>query len=76
MQACGVCYSDCYPVLGKLGAKFPVIPGHEVVGKVSLNHTSTAGCGVEVPLPRSHRVLLMVRDDPEWSRIRVLIFTV
>lgn len=33
-QACGVCYSDCYVVLGEFGAKYPTAPGHEVVGKV------------------------------------------
>lgn len=33
-QACGVCHSDTFTILGGLGATFPAVPGHEVVGKV------------------------------------------
>lgn len=33
-QACGVCYSDHYAVIGAFGATYPTSPGHEVVGKV------------------------------------------
>lgn len=37
-QACGVCHSDCFCVLGARGAIFPAIPGHEVIGKVRKPH--------------------------------------
>ena len=34
-QACGVCHSDSFSVNGVFGNAFPIVPGHEVVGKVS-----------------------------------------
>lgn len=40
IQACGVCHSDLCSVLGLIGCRFPAVPGHEVVGKVSTSHRS------------------------------------
>jgi D-arabinose 1-dehydrogenase-like Zn-dependent alcohol dehydrogenase len=34
VQACGVCHSDSISVHGAMGNRFPVVPGHEVVGLV------------------------------------------
>ncbi len=35
VQACGICHSDSFPVLGHWpGIAYPVIPGHEIVGIV------------------------------------------
>lgn len=36
VQACGVCFSDYATIEGEMGslAKFPLIPGHEVIGTV------------------------------------------
>lgn len=35
VHACGVCHSDSFPVLGAFpGLKYPVIPGHELVGVI------------------------------------------
>ncbi|CAN0332802.1 unnamed protein product, partial [Ectocarpus sp. 4 AP-2014] len=31
--ACGVCHSDSFSVNGAFGQSFPVVPGHEVIGK-------------------------------------------
>lgn len=33
-QACGVCHSDSFVQKGAFGNAFPIIPGHEVIGKV------------------------------------------
>lgn len=35
-EACGICHSDSMVQEGHMGpmAKFPLIPGHEVVGKI------------------------------------------
>lgn len=35
-EACGICHSDLATQQGHMGpmAKFPLIPGHEVIGKI------------------------------------------
>lgn len=33
-EACGVCRSDSFAVVGVFQNPFPAIPGHEVIGKV------------------------------------------
>lgn len=36
VEACGICHSDSFLQAGQFGAraKFPVIPGHEVIGHI------------------------------------------
>ncbi|KAK1754000.1 chaperonin 10-like protein [Echria macrotheca] len=34
VEACGVCYSDVYTKLNIMGGGFPLVPGHEVIGRV------------------------------------------
>ena len=34
VEACGVCHSDAAVMAGVWGNPFPMIPGHEVIGKV------------------------------------------
>lgn len=31
---CGICHSDLHAVEGSMGATFPIVPGHEIVGHV------------------------------------------
>lgn len=35
VEACGVCYSDMYSQYNALGGGFPIVPGHEIIGKVA-----------------------------------------
>jgi propanol-preferring alcohol dehydrogenase len=32
--ACGVCRTDLHVIDGEIPAKYPVIPGHEIVGRM------------------------------------------
>ncbi|KAK8095672.1 alcohol dehydrogenase [Apiospora kogelbergensis] len=41
VEACGVCYSDMYAQHNGMGGGFPMVPGHEIIGKVA-----AAGDGV------------------------------
>ncbi|MCJ1393549.1 hypothetical protein MMC18_006424 [Xylographa bjoerkii] len=34
VEACGVCHSDAEVKSGHMGNSFPIVPGHEVIGKV------------------------------------------
>ncbi|OOQ88205.1 putative alcohol dehydrogenase [Penicillium brasilianum] len=34
VEACGVCFSDTVPQAHGLGGKFPIVPGHEIIGHV------------------------------------------
>lgn len=34
VRACGVCRTDLHIVDGEVGARFPIVPGHEIVGTV------------------------------------------
>jgi D-arabinose 1-dehydrogenase-like Zn-dependent alcohol dehydrogenase len=34
VEACGVCHSDMIAKLGMMGDLFPIIPGHEAIGRV------------------------------------------
>ncbi|KAK0714535.1 dehydrogenase [Lasiosphaeris hirsuta] len=34
VEACGVCYSDIYTQHNGVGGGFPMVPGHEIIGKV------------------------------------------
>ncbi len=48
--ACGVCRTDLHVVDGELpGARYPVVPGHEVVGTVVAGEGFAAGARVGVP---------------------------
>jgi len=52
--ACGVCRTDLHVVDAELpGIKYPVIPGHEIVGRVDLvgSHVTTHGIGDRVGIP-------------------------
>ncbi len=35
VEACGVCHSDVQPQHNAWGAGFPIVPGHEVIGRVA-----------------------------------------
>lgn len=35
VEACGVCHSDMFPKHNAWGAGFPLVPGHEYIGKVA-----------------------------------------
>ncbi|KAI1075114.1 dehydrogenase [Whalleya microplaca] len=35
VEACGVCYSDMYAQYNGMGGGFPLVPGHEVIGRVA-----------------------------------------
>src|SRR6266849_5095697 len=54
VSACGVCLTDLHVVDAELpGIKYPVIPGHEIVGRVDLvgSHVTTHGIGDRVGIP-------------------------
>ncbi|KAK3321302.1 chaperonin 10-like protein [Cercophora scortea] len=34
VEACGVCYSDCFAQNNVMGGGFPIVPGHEIIGRV------------------------------------------
>ncbi|KAJ5655734.1 hypothetical protein N7507_007684 [Penicillium longicatenatum] len=50
VEACGVCYSDMYSQYNGIGGGFPIVPGHEIIGKVSAvgNHVSNWSVGDRV----------------------------
>ncbi|WDK16369.1 alcohol dehydrogenase GroES-like domain-containing protein [Colletotrichum graminicola] len=35
VEACGVCHSDVFAKYNAWGAGFPMVPGHEIIGKVA-----------------------------------------
>ncbi|KAL8935118.1 MAG: hypothetical protein Q9216_005579 [Gyalolechia sp. 2 TL-2023] len=35
VEACGVCHSDTFPQHNILGGGFPIVPGHEIIGRVA-----------------------------------------
>ncbi|KAE8151608.1 chaperonin 10-like protein [Aspergillus avenaceus] len=35
VEACGVCFSDLYAQSNVMGGGFPIVPGHEIVGRVA-----------------------------------------
>lgn len=52
--ACGVCRTDLHVVDAELpGIKYPVVPGHEIVGRVDLigGNVTTLGIGDRVGIP-------------------------
>jgi propanol-preferring alcohol dehydrogenase len=54
VSACGVCRTDLHVVDAELpGIKYPVVPGHEIVGRVDLvgSHVTTHGIGDRVGIP-------------------------
>lgn len=54
ISACGVCRTDLHVVDAELpGIKYPVVPGHEIVGRVDLlgNHVTTHRVGDRVGIP-------------------------
>ncbi|NNM76459.1 zinc-dependent alcohol dehydrogenase family protein [Sphingomonas sp. ID1715] len=46
VSACGVCRTDLHEVDGDLAAKVPIIPGHEVVGRVAALGPDALGFGL------------------------------
>src|SRR5262249_9452869 len=54
VEACGVCRTDLHLVDGELpNPKLPVIPGHEIVGKIDARgaHVADLAIGVRVGIP-------------------------
>ncbi|KAG8162870.1 hypothetical protein KVR01_007348 [Diaporthe batatas] len=43
VEACGVCFSDMFAQNNIMGGGFPIVPGHEIIGRVA-----AVGDGVEV----------------------------
>jgi len=35
VEACGVCHSEVFAQYNALGGGFPIVPGHEVIGKIA-----------------------------------------
>ncbi|KAL1979144.1 hypothetical protein VTN96DRAFT_6682 [Rasamsonia emersonii] len=35
VEACGICYSDTVAKYGSMGGGFPIVPGHEIIGRVA-----------------------------------------
>ncbi|KAK8009821.1 hypothetical protein PG990_008786 [Apiospora arundinis] len=35
VETCGVCFSDMYAQNNIMGGGFPIVPGHEIIGKVA-----------------------------------------
>src|SRR5262245_43284291 len=47
IAACGVCRTDLHVVDGELPhPKLPIVPGHEIVGRVAAIGSQVAGCAV------------------------------
>ncbi|KAL2257304.1 hypothetical protein VTK26DRAFT_346 [Humicola hyalothermophila] len=46
VEACGVCYSDMYSQYNGLGGGFPIVPGHEIIGKVAAVGSDVRGWSV------------------------------
>ncbi|KAK4223910.1 alcohol dehydrogenase [Podospora fimiseda] len=34
VEACGVCFSDCFAQQNVMGGGFPIVPGHEIIGRI------------------------------------------
>jgi len=48
---CGVCHSDIHQVRNEWGSSvFPMVPGHEIVGKVTKVGNEVTGLNSEIPL--------------------------
>ncbi|PLB54584.1 alcohol dehydrogenase [Aspergillus steynii IBT 23096] len=43
VEACGVCFSDMFVQNNIMGAGFPLVPGHEIVGRVAAVGASVSG---------------------------------
>lgn len=43
VAACGVCRTDLHVLDGEIPARYPVIPGHEIVGRVAAIGTAVSG---------------------------------
>ncbi|KAK3347208.1 alcohol dehydrogenase [Lasiosphaeria hispida] len=46
VEACGVCYSDVYAQVNALGGGFPIVPGHEIIGRVAALGEGVVGWNV------------------------------
>ena len=63
VSACGVCRTDLHIVDAELpGIQYPVVPGHEVVGRVDLIGNKVA----------THQVGDRVRNPMAWIHLRCL----
>src|SRR5438094_9040212 len=54
VRACGVCRTDLHVVDGELpDIRYPIVPGHEVVGRIDAVGTGVAGLapGIRVGVP-------------------------
>lgn len=53
VRACGVCRTDLHVMDGEIAARYPVIPGHEIVGEVVSAGTGVKGFapGMRVGIP-------------------------
>ena len=53
VSACGVCRTDLHVVDGELpDIKYPIIPGHEIVGRVDLVGAGVTGKGTRLRIRR------------------------
>ncbi|EAS32549.3 alcohol dehydrogenase [Coccidioides immitis RS] len=46
VEACGVCFSDTYAQKNMLGGGFPIVPGHEIIGRVAAVGDGVSGWGL------------------------------
>ena len=46
VAACGVCRTDLHVLDGEVAATYPIIPGHEVVGRVAVLGNNVCGFSV------------------------------
>lgn len=43
VEACGVCRTDLHVLDGEVSARFPIIPGHEIVGRIAERGSGARG---------------------------------
>jgi D-arabinose 1-dehydrogenase-like Zn-dependent alcohol dehydrogenase len=48
VAACGVCRTDLHVLDGEIPAHYPIIPGHEIVGRVAALGNASASLGSDI----------------------------
>ncbi|RJE27142.1 alcohol dehydrogenase [Aspergillus sclerotialis] len=46
VEACGVCYSDVFAQSNAMGGGFPIVPGHEIIGRVAATGDKVTGWNI------------------------------